>query len=122
MSIELRTIHGRFAREVLGVNLWELFDPAQNDSRNDGHNRGIVEGIREAFNEHPLLVFRRQCLTDDDLLALGHSLGKPAEYIERSWHSSRPEVSIVSNKPQHTLTTSIITTGSLAISCFGITR
>lgn len=80
--MELLPIDGTFAREVRGANLWEL---ASGDA------------IREAFSEHPVLVFRRQALTEDELIAFGRVLGGPEAYIERSWHSSKAEVSIVSN-------------------------
>lgn len=93
MSIELRVINGGFARQVLGVNLWELLDGGDQDRA----HQGIQQKLRAAFSEHPVLVFRRQCLTEDELAALGRALGTPVEYIERSWHSSRPEVSLVSN-------------------------
>ncbi len=93
MSIEVAPIHGSFARQVLGVNLSELLDgdPA------DKHNSGIRFGLCSVFEEHPVLVFRQQKLNEDHLLRLGGLLGTPAEYVERSWHSSRPEISIVSN-------------------------
>lgn len=80
--MELLPIDGTFAREVRGAGLWEM---ANGDA------------IREAFSEHPVLVFRRQALTEDELIAFGRLLGGPEAYIERSWHSSNAEVSIVSN-------------------------
>jgi len=80
--MDLLPIDGTFAREVRGVGLWEM---ANGDA------------VREAFSEHPVLVFRRQALTEDELIAFGRLLGGPEAYIERSWHSSKAEVSIVSN-------------------------
>ena len=96
MSIELRVIHGSFARQVLGVNLWESLDDLD-DGDQDRPVQGMQQGLGIAFSEHPVLVFRRQCLTEDELVGLGRTLGTPVEYIERSWHSSRAEVSLVSN-------------------------
>lgn len=82
MGLELVPIDGTFAREVRGVALWEPGDTA---------------ALRDAFARHPLLVFRRQSLGEDELLAFGSALGRPERYVERSWWSRRPEVSVVSN-------------------------
>lgn len=83
--MELLPIEGTFAREVRGVSLWEAFDDAR------------AQAIRRAFSEHPVLVFRRQTLTEEELVAFGRLLGGPEEYVEKSWHSTRSEVSLVSN-------------------------
>ncbi len=85
MAVELIPIDGSFAREVRGVSLWQGLDAAAG------------EGLRAAFAEHPVLVFRRQALSEEELLGFGQALGTPERYIERSWWSSRPEVSVVSN-------------------------
>jgi alpha-ketoglutarate-dependent taurine dioxygenase len=82
LSLELIPVGDGFAREVRGVALWEDLDTA---------------ALREAFSHHPLLVFRRQSLTEDELLAFGRALGAPERYVERSWWSAHPEVSVVSN-------------------------
>jgi taurine dioxygenase len=95
VSIELQALDASFARQVHGLNLWDLLDERSNQSQNRCGT--AEEELRSAFNKHPVLVFRRQCLSEDELLTLGRVLGKPAEYVERSWHSSKPEVSIVSN-------------------------
>lgn len=85
MTPELIPIHGSFAREVRGVALWQELAGAAGAA------------LRAAFAEHPLLVFRRQALGEDELLAFGRALGVPQRYIERGWWSSRPEISVVSN-------------------------
>ena len=99
MTIELQAIDASFARQVHGLNLWQLLDHGTTPSQSQSQSQidTIQEELRAAFNEHPVLVFRRQCLSEDELLALGRVFGQPAEYVERSWHSSRPEISIVSN-------------------------
>ena len=85
MSLQLRPIADSFAREVRGLDLWQDLDGAAGAA------------LRAAFADHPLLVFRRQALSEDELLAFGRALGAPRQYIERGWWSSRPEISVVSN-------------------------
>ena len=85
MTPDLVPLQDGFAMEMRGVALWrDIHGPAGNT-------------IREAFARHPVLVFRRQSLTEDELVAFARTVGTPREYVERSWHSSRPEVSVVSN-------------------------
>ncbi len=83
--MDLIPIDDSFAREVRGLNLWE--------SLSGGHG----DALREAFSEHPVLVFRRQALSEDELLGFGQVLGEPVAYVEKSWWSTRPEISVVSN-------------------------
>lgn len=85
MTLELHSINDSFAREVRGLNLWQSLDG----------DAGTT--LRDAFAEHPVLVFRRQALSEDELIAFGRALGTPQQYVERAWWSSRPEVSVVSN-------------------------
>ena len=85
MTLDLVPLAGSFAREVRGVSLHDPLD-------------GVLgSALREAFSQHPVLVFRRQALGEDELVAFASALGTPERYVERSWWSSRPEVSIVSN-------------------------
>lgn len=85
MELDLAPLDGSFAREVRGLRLW---DDLQGEAG---------AALRDAFSRHPLLVFRRQSLTEDELLAFGRALGTPQRYVERSWWSRYPEVSVVSN-------------------------
>jgi alpha-ketoglutarate-dependent taurine dioxygenase len=85
MTLELLPLDDTFAREVRGIDLWQCAHAEAGDA------------IREAFAAHPVLVFRRQALSEDELLTFGHTLGTPRRYVERSWWSNRPEVSVVSN-------------------------
>jgi len=82
MGLDLIPIEGSFAREVRGAALWDVTDPG---------------ALRDAFAHHPLLVFRRQALSEDELLSFARMMGRPERYVERGWWSARPEVSIVSN-------------------------
>jgi len=85
MNLELHPIGDSFAREVRGLDLWQALDG----------DAGAA--LRDAFAAHPLLVFRRQALSEDELIGFGNALGTPRQYVERGWWSSRPEVSVVSN-------------------------
>ena len=87
MTFKLHAIDNSFARQVLGVNLWELLGDDQHAQESAKNPRAQ---LKTAFSEHPVLVFRRQSLTEDELVELGRILGTPMEYVERSWHSSRP--------------------------------
>lgn len=85
MNPTLHELDSSFAREMRHLNLW---DPLDGDAG---------AALKAAFADHPVLVFRRQSLREDELVALGNALGVPREYVERSWWSSRPEVCVVSN-------------------------
>ena len=85
MSLEFVALSDGFAREVRNIALWDRAQPEQRAA------------LREAFSRHSLLVFRRQSLSEDELVEFATMFGRPAVYVERSWHSSRPEVSSVSN-------------------------
>lgn len=74
-----------FAREVRGQNLWESVSQAN------------AEAIRNAYREDGLLVFRRQALSEKELLGFGKIIGDPAIYAEKAWLSTEPEVIILSN-------------------------
>ena len=83
-QLNFESINATFAREVANATLWADIEP-------------LVEPLRNAFCEHPVLVFRHQALGSAHLLALGRALGTPARYIEKSWWTAQPEISNVSN-------------------------
>lgn len=83
--MELVRAGGSFAVEVRDVALW----------------RHIVDGDRDdicdAFQRHGVVIFRRQALSEEDLLNFGKLVGEPGIYAETHWLSSIPEVIILSN-------------------------
>ncbi len=83
--MRIEAIDGGFAREVRDLTLW---------ARIDGDERAA---LRQAFREAGVLVFRRQALSDAELLEFGRAVGDPALYAETSWQASLPEVILLSN-------------------------
>jgi len=66
MHIESRALDRSFAREVVGLRLWEPV-----------HYQTIL------WARHPLLVFRRQALSEDELAGFSALFG-PLERIVRT--------------------------------------
>src|ERR1044071_3675511 len=82
---ELRPLGDALGTEVLGVDLSRLNDET-------------FEGIRKAFAEHPVLVFRNQTLGGGDIAALGRRLGLPRKHaLVKYRHAEYPEVSWLTN-------------------------
>ena len=69
--------------------LWEPADPE-------------TEAIRNAYCQHGVLVFRRQAMSEPDLLAFGNMVGEPSLYAEPHWLSTVPEVILLSNMRSQT--------------------
>jgi taurine dioxygenase len=84
MALQLNALDGSFAQALSGIELWDDIE-------------ALAVPLRAAFAQHPVLVFRKQCLSSDQLMELGRVFGTPMRYIEKSWWSTRPEISIVSN-------------------------
>jgi alpha-ketoglutarate-dependent 2,4-dichlorophenoxyacetate dioxygenase len=70
MGLSVRRLHPLFAAEVLGVRLRDIDDPT-------------FAHLREAFEEHSVLVFHDQHLTDDEQIAFTRRFG-PLEETTRS--------------------------------------
>lgn len=83
--MRIESIAGSFAHEVKDLPLWE---PVRDDQ---------AAAIHDAFREHSVLVFRRQSLSEEELLEFGKIIGDPGLYAERTWLSTVPEVIILSN-------------------------
>ena len=63
MNLTTRPLHDHFGVEVRNVDLALLDDD-------------LVDAIRRVWQAHPLVLFRRQFLTENNLLALAHRFGK----------------------------------------------
>ncbi len=83
--MEIVAAKGSFAGEVRGLSLWEALSEA--DAR----------ALRAAYRQHGVLVFRRQSLSEPELLAFGKAVGDPQLYAETHWQSTVPEVILLSN-------------------------
>jgi taurine dioxygenase len=86
MPLETHLLDNSFACEVLGLHLWEPLD-----------DRTISE-LRDLWAEHPVLVFRRQALSEHELADFSALLGPLERIVRTDWASPvRPEVGIISN-------------------------
>jgi taurine dioxygenase len=86
MSLETRLLDNSFACEVVGLRLWEPLD-----------GRTISE-LRDLWARHPVLVFRRQALSENELADFSALLGPLERLVRTDWASPvRPEVGVISN-------------------------
>ena len=85
MTIELRPL-APFGVEVVGMRLWEAADA------------NLVQELTQAWSAHGLLIFRRQALSEDELVAFSSQFGEAAIIVREDWQSqNRPEVTHISN-------------------------
>jgi len=86
MPLETRSLDQSFALEVVGLRLWE-----QQDDR-------IIDELRALWARHPVLVFRRQALSEDELADFSARFGPLERTVRTDWASpARPEVALISN-------------------------
>jgi alpha-ketoglutarate-dependent taurine dioxygenase len=86
LPLETRPLGNSFACEVLGLHLWEPLN-----------DRTIAE-LRAVWAEHPVLVFRRQALSEDELADFSARFGPLERTVRTDWASPvRPEVTLISN-------------------------
>src|SRR6516225_7684311 len=86
MHIESRALDRSFAREVVGLRLWEQVDDQ------------TINDLRDLWAHHPLLVFRRQALSEDELAGFSALFGPLERIVRTDWASPvRPEVGVISN-------------------------
>ena len=64
-TLQMRRLHPRFGVEISGVDLSRPLDD------------GAWAHIWEAFNEHSLLLFRDQPLTDEEQMSFSRRFGAP---------------------------------------------
>jgi taurine dioxygenase len=84
-SFEIVPAAGGFAREVRGLALWQT------------PNTTTLAALREAWRRHGVLVFRRQALSEDELVAFSALFGRPDVIVRADWQGNRPEVIQISN-------------------------
>ena len=86
MPLESRVLDNGVACEISGLRLWE---------RQDDH---IIDQLRALWAHHPVLVFRRQALCEDELADFSARFGPLERTVRTDWASPlRPEVSLISN-------------------------
>jgi len=86
MVLQSRVLGNSVAFEVVGLRLWERQD-----------DQTIAE-LRALWAQHPVLVFRRQALSEDELADFSARFGPLERTVRTDWASPvRPEVSLISN-------------------------
>jgi taurine dioxygenase len=84
--LDRRVLDNSFACEVVGLRLWE---------RQDGQT---IDELRALWAYHPVLVFRRQALSEDELADFSARFGPLERTVRTDWASPvRPEVTLISN-------------------------
>ena len=86
MALESRPLGDSFACEVLGLRLWEPLGDQ------------TVSELRDLWAHHPVLVFRRQALSERELAEFSALFGPLERIVRTEWASPVvPEVGLVSN-------------------------
>ena len=86
MPLETHLLDNSIACEVVGLDLWEPAD-----------DRTIGE-LRALWARHPILLFRRQALSEDELADFRARFGPLERIVRTDWASPvRPEVGVISN-------------------------
>jgi len=86
MALESRLLDGSFACEVVELGLWELLED------------GTIERLRDLWAHHPVLVFRRQALSEQELARFSAYFGPLERVVRTEWASPAvPEIGLISN-------------------------
>ncbi len=86
MTLESKPLGDSFACEVLGLRLWEPLDGR------------TVDELRHLWADHPVLVFRRQALSEHELAGFSALFGPLERVVRTDWASPMvPEVGLISN-------------------------
>ena len=86
MPLDTRLLDNSFALEVMGLRLWER------------QGEQTVAELRALWARHPVLVFRRQALSEDELANFSALFGPLERIVRTEWASPvRPEVGVISN-------------------------
>ena len=86
MEFEISPIDGKFVYEVRGLAVWEPLDPP------------TVRRLSEAWSTQGVLVFRRQSLSEDELVRFSRYFGQLEVIVRTDWQSgNRAEVIQISN-------------------------
>jgi taurine dioxygenase len=86
MPLDSPSQHDSFARELLGLRLWEPLDGFTSDN------------LRELWARHPVLVVGRQALSERELADFSALFGPLERVVRNEWASPViPEVGLISN-------------------------
>ncbi|MBE90563.1 MAG: hypothetical protein CMM76_14125 [Rhodospirillaceae bacterium] len=85
MTLSIKAI-GSFARKVEGLRLWESVDDL------------TIARLADVWSRHGVLIFRRQSITEDELVAFSERFGDPNVIVREDWKSeNRSEVIQITN-------------------------
>ncbi|MDB3952286.1 TauD/TfdA family dioxygenase [Alphaproteobacteria bacterium] len=85
MTLSINMI-GSFAREVNGLRIWESTEDL------------TIARLADAWSRHGILIFRRQSISEDELVAFSERFGDPNVIVREDWKSeNRPEVIQITN-------------------------
>ena len=86
MPLESRLLNNSFACEILGLRLWER------------QHENTIDELHALWGRHPVLVFRRQALSENELADFSACFGLLERTVRTDWASPvRPEVGLISN-------------------------
>ena len=86
MPFDIQPLGDALANEVHGLNLWQEPDEE------------AIAALRDAWSASGVLVFRRQALSEDEMVAFVARFGEPNIDTRTDWQSNdRPEVIHISN-------------------------
>ena len=86
MALTVQPMEADFVQAVTGLSLWTELDQA------------TVETLEALWSTCGVLVFRRQALSEDELLAFSRRFGELETVVRQDWASaSRPEIVRISN-------------------------
>ncbi|MDH3599941.1 MAG: TauD/TfdA family dioxygenase, partial [Candidatus Tectomicrobia bacterium] len=86
MALTTKPLGNSFVNEVPGLSLWAELDSS------------TVDALRELWSTSGVLVFRRQALSEDELLRFSERFGELEKVVRQDWTSeNRPEIVRISN-------------------------
>lgn len=85
-TLSIRAAGGSFVQEVAGIDLWR---PLEGET---------LARLRTVWSEAGVLLFRRQAISEAELVAFSAAFGKPEIIVRTDWQShNQPEVIQISN-------------------------
>ena len=86
MPLTTKHIDGSFAIEIKGINLWE--EPTTE----------TIKELRDLWSRHGVMVFRRQAVSEEELIQFSAHFGEVVPHIRPDWASpTAREITNVSN-------------------------
>ena len=109
MTIELRQIDGQFAFEATGAPIWSQFD------------NETVRVLDKTLSRHGVLVFRRQSVSEKELVNFSNLFGNAEKIVRADWASADyAEVTRISNM-RNAAGDSIGSPGASSVFCSALT-